>query len=183
MNYERMAEHVNGVLDYLEKRKEAIFDQIQTVQRELETVDGTINEQEKYMEIEEQREEQERNIFSLYETSDQYKDAKAQLSSQLHAQMEKKARLEQMFEQLKKEFAEVREAVICNEVIVEYFIEETKKEEPEPIQETPKNYELDIENRLQFCISILELDKERCMQELQQIIQDLRKNAVDGCQM
>lgn len=175
MNYERMTENAKRVFDYLKRREEILFDQIHTVQHELESAAGTINEQEKYMEIEVQREEQEKNIFSLYTTSDQYSEAKAQLSRRIQDEVEKKAGLEQRLSQLEEEFAEIRDMLICDEIVVQYFSEESQKEEQAPIQDNNKAYEQDLVSRLKFCTSILELDKERCMQELKQLIQELQE--------
>ena len=43
------------------------------------------------------------------------------------------------------------------------------KEQPEQ-----KNQHADLADRLEFCLGILQLDKERCSLELQSIIQELK---------
>lgn len=159
---------IDETLIYLQKRKQSVFEEIQQVKKELETVISTINEQEAYMNLESNREKMERNIFSIYNTSEKYEKEKERIRGMIEKKNTDKKRLETTLKNLSEELETVNDRIVSNQILEKHFLEEKEKQKEETLTETVK---LDIANQLQFCLSILELDKERCAMELQKLLE------------
>lgn len=184
MNNQEITKRLNTTLDYLRKRKDYLYEQIQKIKHNLEEIIQEIQEQEKYIELESQKEKTESNIFNLYDTTNKYVEEKKHLAAKLAGMNVEKNQFEVLLDALQKEFEKVNENIISNQVMVRFFLE---KESSDSVKEetTKKEIEIaekkkdgDIISRIKFCKDILQLDKERCLIELQNLIYELEKENI-----
>lgn len=183
MNNHEIIKKLNQTLHYLRERKNYLFHQIEQTRQNLENINTEIQEQETYMELENQKEQQETNIFNLYDTTNKYAEERKILAGKIAGMNVEKNKFEILLDALQKEFNQVNEQIISNQILVKQFSEQHNssrkgeknkhnhmaKEQPEQ-----KNQHADLADRLEFCLGILQLDKERCSLELQSIIQELK---------
>lgn len=183
MNNHEIIKKINQTLSYLRERKDYLFNQIQQMKQELENLIGEIHEKETYMELENKKEQQVSNIFNLYDTTNKHAEEKKILAEKIASMNVEKDRLEILIEVIQKEFDRINENIISNQVLVRHFSGKKGQKNLEVIRSSgvkeekqlEKSICLDINDRLKFCMEILDLDKERCRMELQNLIQELEE--------
>lgn len=156
------------IQEYLNERKNSIFQSLKLQEQKLETLSNEISEKQTYIEVENRKEKQESNIFTLYPTTQKYEKEKQKLNKELEQLQIEKNKIEETISSLKLEFETVEKHVVTNQVMIQQAEKEESKADD-------KSYAVNSEliDKLKFCLEIIELDKERCALELQNIISDL----------
>ena len=161
---------INETLLYLQARKDSLFNQMQKLHQQLDAIAGDISEQETYLELEKSREKLESNIFSLYDTTDIHTKEKEHLSNALKENTTRKLQLEEALAGVIKEMDVVNSNIVSNQILVKLFSEMDENADYGKKMEDKS----DITSRLELCIGILELDKERCFMELKKLLDDIK---------
>lgn len=193
-------EQITGILvenyNYLKKEKEKLFNQIEAVKQKIETAQIQMQEKKSYIKLQREKQLQENNIFSLYDTSEKYELDINQNEEEVKQIIEEKDQCEQNLESLESDFEQITNQIISNQILRKSIVElfENQMESGKDVQKEPddkyakekrvesadikgevsgiRNY-TDIVKRLEFCRDILELDKARCSLELTMLIDEL----------
>ena len=166
-----IAEKLKVVMQYFQDRKEALFNRIQILSGQLDIVLSDISENETYLELEINKEQQESNIFNLYNTTEEYSKKKEFISEHLNLLKQNKKTMEEELASIQQELETVKTNFVFIQILVNYFEDKVVNHEEEVQQEKQKK--LDITNQLKLCLGILDLDKERCAMELQKLIDQM----------
>lgn len=171
--------------DYLIRRKDIVFQGIETIRQTLEMIQMQIQEKSDFINRQKQKETEKRNIFRLYDTTSEIMRKIKQAEEQLNLLKENNKKNTDNLESLEKELEEINEQIIYNKILQrnisndENLTEEKKEngndnciEEISVIPKKEKEYS-DIVRRLEFCKELLEVDKTRCFLELGILIDEL----------
>lgn len=159
---------IKEIQEYLNERKKSIFNSMKVYEQKLENLSNEISELQTFIEVENRKEKQESNIFTLYPTTQKYEEEKKKLYEKLEQLEKEKKQIEETYSTLEKEFGIIENHVVTSQVMIQQLEE---KESKSDTKTSVVNIEL-IE-KLKFCLEIIELDKERCVIELRNIISDL----------
>lgn len=196
MNQEQINEILVENYNYLIKEKEKLFNQIEAVKQNIETAQIQMQEKKSYIKLQREKQLQENNIFSLYDTSGKYELDINQNEEEMRQIIEEKDQCEQNLELLESDFEQITNQIISNQILRKSIVElfENQMDSGKDVQKEPddrcgkenliksadikgevsgiRNY-TDIVKRLEFCRDILELDKARCSLELTMLIDEL----------
>lgn len=159
---------IKEIQGYLNERKKSIFQSLKSYEQKLENLSNEICELQTYIEVENRKEKQESNIFTLYPTTQKYEEEKKKLNNKLEQSESEKKQIEEILLNFKNEFDTIEKHIITSQIIIQQLEE---KESMTDAKISVTNTEL--MERLKFCLEIIELDKERCAIELRNIISDL----------
>lgn len=182
---------LTGYHEYLAARKEIVFHDIEQTKQKIETIQAQIKEKETYIELQSEKEKQESNIFTLYDTTNQYAENIRQLKELAKQLGHDKEQNTAKLKKAEQEMQDLTSQLISIQRLQRQLGEEQGGKEPEPAagqqdadavknqspqyydKEMPRNTMQDIRERLQFCLDILDLDPKRCSLELNLLIKDL----------
>lgn len=178
MNNREVLTRLESSHAYYMRKKDTLFAAIEETKQQLESIQADMEEKKKYIDIQTKQERAASNIFSLYDTTNQYMEEIEQLQTDLEAICTREEKTGQRLASLEQELEEVTAQIISNQIMQNDF---KKTQSPVAAGETatasqeelpPKTIE-DIRKRLQFCRDILDLDPKRCSLELTMLLNDL----------
>lgn len=161
MEKKKIIESVAKTSEYLTKRKDFLVDELQTVQQRLDELRDEIVEKEAYVELESNRELLENNMFNVYNSAEKHTKEKEYLMELLEKCREEKKTLEERLELVRQELNEVCQHLVRGAEVDRYLKES-------------RDISF-IKNRVQLCMDLLEVDRERCMTELRVVLDELSK--------
>lgn len=178
MDQQEIITRINEPLQYLKQQKEVLFDKIELAKQKLENLNGEIAEQEKYLEIETKKEQQESNIFRLYDTDNPHEEEKQRLSGRLEQLQAEKNSFEEQLHALQAEFEQVKQGIISSQIVLKE-LEEREILDAGSEQPHFSGDPVDIINSLKLCLELFDLDKERCRLELKRLLEEAEKREIE----
>ena len=170
---------IQETLSYLYKRRESVFDEIQYYEQTSENLTIEIKSKETEIENQTTKQNQENNIFNLYNTSQSFVEKKNRLTTILEKAQTEQTKIQELLSKKRQELELINQNIISNQLVLRHFTE-TTDHQPEPsdspIISTTQNITAtsikDFASRLELIFQLIDLDQPRCKLELQKLIDE-----------
>lgn len=172
-NKNNILQKIDTTILYFEGRRDSIFQDIQQIKKNDEITINELSQSEKFLEIEESKEQESNNIFNLFSDKGRFQEKQLDLKNSIDENNKKHSENQKRIIELENDLNNVLEKISDNKKIRDYIDGE---EEKKIIQSEMKSEYENIIEKIQLCIELIDLDKERCLHEMKKIVEDLRKN-------
>lgn len=178
MEQQEMISRIHEPLQYLGERKEVLFNKIALTKQKLENLNGEMEEQKAYLELETKKEQQESNIFRLYDTDNPHGEEKQRLSGSLERLQAEKSRFEKLLHTQQAEFEQVKQGIVSSQIVIKE-LEEREILDAAGGRQPSVGGPADIINSLKLCLELFDLDRERCRLELKRMLEEAEKREAE----
>lgn len=166
MDNKVILQNIDCITKYFEKSKNNIYQELEKLKVLQENIFNEICESKRFLEIEETKEQDDNNIFNLFMNSSSL-EKQLNLKESMDEKKVECIRIERFIDDLEKKLKQIESNLKYNQSVKEYI-------ENNEIENELKKVNNQFGDKIELCIDLIELDKERCKLELKKIVEDLR---------